>query len=453
MQTLSKENIQRVFKAYDIRGIANKEIDELLCFATGYALAKIFNKICVGYDHRKDSERFAINFIKGMNVFNKKPFFLGLCTTPIVQFSLAKLNCEIGVMITASHNPKEYNGIKIFTSSSELPDWEKIKKIILEEKYKIIEAFKKERRAEYVKKEIIPVYKEFLLKNFSFEKKFKVVVDGSNGLAGKILSELLTELGIEVIEIACELDPNFTLHAPDPSKEENTSLCKKAVKRANAFLGICLDGDGDRVIFIDERARFIPGDYTLAVLSLCYESPKVITEVKVSRGVLDFINTRGEVILERVGNPFLRKRVKKGEADIGGEYSGHYFFREYPIDDGIYTALKMLSLLEKEREKLGEIFDTIPKYFASPEYRIEVDESVKEKIVEDAKQYFSDLGKIIDIDGVRAEFEEGWILIRPSNTEPKISIRFEGKSKESYEKIFLLLSEFLKKYNIEVYDK
>ncbi|HIQ50135.1 MAG TPA: phosphomannomutase/phosphoglucomutase [Nanoarchaeota archaeon] len=451
MKTLEKSNVDKIFRAYDIRGIAGSEIDKALCFAVGYALSKFFKKICVAHDHRMSSEEFAKSLINGFTINGNKAIFIGMTPTPIVQFASRKLNCEAGVMITASHNPKEYNGIKVFRNDGERMNWEEVKKIILEEKQKIISLFSQSKEKEYEKLNVIPYYKEFLQNTFKFRKKYKIVIDGSNGPMGNLAKEILEGFGFETICIACEIDPNFPAHEPDPSKEKNTELCKKKVKQEKADFGLCFDGDGDRIIMIDEKSRFIPGDYLLAILSFLYEKPKVVTEVKASKAVIEFIQSRGgEVILERVGNVFVRKTMLKQSCDFAGEYSGHYFFKEYPVDDSLFAALKVISVIEKTNKPLGEIFDIIPKYYSSPEIRIKVGEKEKWKIVEEAKKYFSKLGNVIDIDGIRVETQNAWGLLRASNTEPKISIRIEGKTKSAYEDMLKKFLEFLKKQGIEV---
>lgn len=451
MKTLEKENLDKVFRAYDVRGIVNDEIDEALCFAIGYALGKLFEKICVGHDHRPNSEKFAKAIIRGLNTSGKTAVFLGLCPTPLVQFGAMQLGCDAGVMITASHNPKEYNGVKVFRRDCKRIEWEKIKEIILKEKNEIASRFEESGEPEYEEVEIREAYKKFLKTNFSFTKRFKVVIDGSNGPMGELAREVLSDFGFEVSCIACKVDASFPAHEPDPSKERNTELCKENVLKHKADFGLCFDGDGDRIIFIDEKARFIPGDYTLAIISLLYEKPKVVTEVKVSKAVVEFIERKGgSVVLERVGNVFVRKTLVEKNCDFAGEYSGHYFFREYPVDDGLYSALKVISVIEKLGKNLSEIFDDIPKYYSSPELRIRVGEDMKWKIVEDAKRYFAKSGKVIDIDGVRVESDDSWGLLRASNTEPKISLRVEGKTKESYESMFKKFVEFLKKYGVEV---
>ncbi len=454
MKTIEIENLNRVFRTYDIRGLDEKEIDELLCFAVGYALGKMFKKIVVGHDHRKNSEKYALALIKGINANEIKPIFIDLVPTPLVQYAMYHLKQDVSISVTASHNPKEYNGIKVFKRIDEITvrDWELIKKIIIQEREKILSFFNNRIEPEFTYRDIKKDYMNFIRNSFTFSKKFKIVIDGSNGPAGKLAEDIMKSFGFSVISIACDLDPEFSSHAPDPSKEKNTEMCKELVIENSFDLGICFDGDGDRVIFIDERGRFIPGDYALAILSLGISKPRVVTEVKVSKGVQEFIQARGSVTLERVGNIFIRKKIKNNKGNLGGEYSGHYFFSNYPVDDGIFTALKVLEVLENENKPLGELFDKIPRYIVSPEYRIKVSEDVKQKIIESAKNKFSKFidAKIIDIDGVRVEWKDAWFLIRPSNTEPKISLRFEGKNEKAFERTKNLLFDFLKSYGIKV---
>jgi phosphomannomutase/phosphoglucomutase len=453
--TLERENLDKVFKAYDVRGVVEKEIDGLLVFAIGYALGKLYpeTEVVVGHDSRKHSEKFAKEFIRGLNVFGVVPKFIGLCTTPMLYFAVSHLKAKLGVMITASHNPKEYNGVKISKTDEELSreEWENIKEIILECREEIENLFSENGDVKFERENILKGYKYFV-KGFSKSLKLKVVIDGADSFSGIVAKEVLEELGCDVTCVACEIDPNFSSHDPDPVKEVNTELCKQKVVEVEADLGICFDGDGDRVIFIDDKGRYISGDYGLAILSMQFFGKpfKVVTEVKASKAVIEFIESHGgKIIMERVGRPFIKKRMKEENADIGGELSGHYFFKGVAHDDGLVTVIKMLSLLEEKQTKLSKLFDFIPKYFASPEYRIECGEEEKFKIVEDAKKYFEKYGKnVIDIDGVRVEFENGWGLLRASNTEPKISLRFEAKTKEEYERILRLFSDFLVNYGL-----
>ncbi len=450
---LSKENLEKVVRSYDVRGIVERDINEVLFFAIGKAIAEILSpkKIFLGHDHRKGGKTFAEALALALNSCGITPAYLGMVTTPVVQFYAYRKKAS-GIMITASHNPKEYNGAKFF-----IENWEgfrdEMKEYILENAEKIKKEFKEFAKKKAEVEEIAPEeYKEFLLKSFSFEKEFTAVVDCSNGPAAKFAPEILSELGVKVFPIACEISQDFPAHEPDPCKEKNTVLCREYVRKRKADFGICFDGDGDRVIVISENAEHIPGDFGLGVLSLSYEKPKVVTEVKVSKGVVEFIENSlgGEVILERVGNVFVKKTLKERDLDLGGEYSGHYMFKEYPLDDGLYSALKFISVVDSSSEPLGKIVSRIPRYVSSPEYRIEVGEDKKWEIVEKAKNYFSNCGKIIDIDGIRVELDDAWFLIRASNTEPKISVRIEGRTQSTFEKTKQIVFGFLKLFGVEV---
>ncbi len=451
--TLSDENLERVFKTYDIRGIDRKEIDELFFFAIGYVVGKKNKSVVIGHDHRKNSEKYAKFLIKGLNSSGVIPKSLSLVPTFLVPFSVAVSNFSIGLYITASHNPPEYNGLKMYLKDkvTEKTDWEEIKQDVKNYRDEIISEFKrrKEENVNYEKIEILEKYLELLKGKFQFNKTHKISIDCSNGPMSIFAENIYGSFGIKIYTSSCNLDPNFSSHDPDPSKEGNLLLLKNNIQKNKTEVGIAFDGDGDRAIFLDENGVFIPGDKATYVLSLYYKNPKIILDVKSSASVIKSIEKNGgKVILEKVGGPFIRKRLMQENFDFGGEYSGHYYFRNLGYDDPVFASLILLSVIEKHGS-LSEIIKQIPNMISSEEYRIYVPEDKKYEIINKAKERFSKYKKI-DIDGVRIEIDDGWFLIRPSNTEPKISLRFEAESKETYQKIKKMIESFLKENEIEV---
>ncbi len=441
---LDRDNLDRIFKAYDIRGIDEKELNEKIYSITGFIVGKKYNKIVIGHDHRKNSEKYAKHLIKGINYSGKTPTFVSLVPAPIIGFLVYQKGFEIGLYVTASHNPPEYNGLKVVTKEEILPEviWEEWKKEIENNKEKINEILKIEEN--YQTKDPIEEYVKIIRDKIKLEKKHKILVDCSNGPISKFVDKIFTEEEIETT--SCFIDPNFSSHNPDPSKEKNIEHIKNKIDES-FDLGICFDGDGDRGIFISPKGKFIPGDKASYLISLYYEKPRVVLDVKVSDVIINKIKERGEVFLEKVGGPFMKSRMKKENADFGGEYSGHYYFRTLGYDDSIFALFIILKVIERTGKNLDELLDEIPKVISSEEYRIKVNN--KEKIISDAKEFFKNYD-LIDIDGVRVKVKDGWFLIRKSNTEPKISIRFESVKKDTYEEIKNLLNTFLKNYGLKV---
>ena len=430
---------KEIFRGYDIRGIYNKDLDENISYLIGRAYATILNekynsnKCIVGYDNRESSVSLTNSLIKGLNSSGVDVINLGLVTSPMLYFANEKLNIHSGIMVTASHNPKEYNGFKIaFDKQGEICGDEIIyfRDKVLSNKF--IE--KNGRVKEY---DIKNEYIDMMISKFNFKNKLKIVVDSGNGTASIIVKDIFDKLNLDVTYIFCDSDPNFPNHHPDPAEEENLEILKTKVKELNADLGIALDGDCDRVGIIDNKGNYIPSDYYMAIISKIIlpklDNKSVIFDVSCSKTLSDEIKKAGGTpIVYKTGNSYIKREMLKQNTLFGGEISGHTFFNDkfYGFDDGIYAGLRIVEIVD-EFGDVSNITDTFTKYYSTPVLKLNATDKSKVLIVEEFKNYMINNNyNINDIDGVRCEFEDGFLIVRYSNTTPKLTIRFEATTKE-----------------------
>jgi len=440
-----------IFKAYDIRGIYSSEIDERVAYRIGAAFGTLYpGKIAVGCDTRLSGPQLKEHFINGAISTGSETIDIGIVTTPIVVFAIKHLNCDGGVNITASHNPKEYNGFKLFDANAMPISYEsgigKLKEIFERENYS-------KGNGSSSKLAIKEDYINFILAlvRVKIENRLSVVIDGSNGAAGLYAPGAYMRLGMTVHELNCAADGNFPGHDPDPSKEENLLDARSKVKGVGADLGFVYDGDGDRLAVIDKDGTAIESSriFSLLVRHLLEEKPgaKIVHDVLVSGMATDTIKKyRGLAIPCRVGHTYIAQKMMEEAAELGGELSGHYYFKEtFFADDAILASLKIVELISQEGKRLSELIKDFPEYLS--EYiRISVKESEKFSFIKDLKVELDKEGYALDyLDGVKVIFENGWALFRASNTEPKISIAYEAKDKEEYNKIKNFVQSIIKK--------
>lgn len=448
----------RIFRAYDIRGIYGKDFDEKDAESIGKAFASLAkpNIVCVGCDNRESSQAIMEALIKGLVESGVDVIDVGVLPTPVLNFSVINLKADGGIMITASHLPKEYNGFKICKpGASPLMEDE------IQEIRKIVEknAFYDSGKMGIVsKKDVLDSYVSHVLSKIKMGRKIRVAVDSGNGVAGPVIERVFSKLGIESKFLFCDMDCNFPNHHPDPTIEENLCCIKKNVIDDGHELGIALDGDGDRAVFIDENGNSLKGDQALALFAreiLEKKNATIFTEVRGSRMLSDDVKAHGgNLVMGRIGHSFIKKQMKDDESmEIAGEVSGHIFFRENgSIDDGIFAACKMVQLVSCSDKSLSQMVSTLPKYYSTPEIRLETTEDMKFEAVEEMKKEFKNMEKdpqnriisINETDGIRVEFEDGWGLFRASNTSPMFSMRFEActeKRMKEIEKIFMEKAE------------
>lgn len=453
------ENINpNIFRGYDIRAIYGKDLDENIAYTIGLAYAKYiknngYDRCVIGRDNRSSSlplsEALIQGIIEGDNI---EVVDIGLVTTPMYYYGQIFLNdgknIMPGIMITASHNPKEYNGMKMTVNDFGNACGEMIQEFrrFVEENSKKEVNNEREVIGHVVKENVREGYLNLVKKSIDLgDKKIKVVVDTANGTASIIAQEMFDMFKdkIEMIPLYMESDPEFPNHHPDPSVESNNEDLKKAVLENKADLGIGIDGDGDRVGIIDENGKMIFADF-YAIIVWRYLMDKVtnkkaLFDVKCTKSLADEIEKLGGTpVCYRTGNSYMKAKMRDDDFMFGSELSGHVWFRDkWPnIDDGLYAGLRLIEIMSKTGKSITEMLEGINKYYSTPEIKFEASDDVKFKIIEKIKEYCIDKGyKINDIDGVRAEFDNGWALVRASNTGPNITARFEGKTEEDMEKI------------------
>jgi len=431
-----------IFRAYDIRGVYPRELNEELAYRIGLAFGKFLGggRIAVGMDARKSGPALKENLIKGLREMGLEVTDIGMVPTPLLYFAVAKNRMEAGIMITGAHSPKEYNGVKLCGKNGLCLSYEtgvgEVEKIVKEG----VEASGREGGIK--KMEVENDYLNFVLDKVKFERPLRVVIDAGNGAAGKVSSELFRRLGCEVIELYCEPDGDFPNHHPDPLVKETLKDLQRKVVESKADLGIALDGDGDRVSFVDERGGIFPDNNAFALIIENIlernKGKKVLYEVLCSKVIEDVIKRmKGIPVLSRVGHSYIQKTMFDEDCVLGGETSGHYYFREnFSYDDGVFGAVKLAELLSRSGKRMSELAEGLPFYLTSDDTRIECPDDRKFRVVERLKEKFKKEGrKIVDLDGVKVIFENSWFIARPSNTQPAIVLRWEAKDKKEFERV------------------
>lgn len=453
-----------IFREYDIRGIVDKDIDEDVAkliakgFAT-YLKERGSNEVIVGCDTRESSLPFKNAFLQGLKESGCIAIDVGYALSSMIYFARKYYDIDGACIITASHNPPEYNGFKLCHGLNAITGEEiqKIKEIILNERFvsgngKIIRVCEGEKFEKNGK--IVNPSKDYfneLKKRTKIEKKLKVVVDCGNATPSLFIPKFLEELGCEVIKLFCELDARFPNHIPDPAHIENYNALVKKVLEEGADLGMLFDGDGDRVGFVDSEGNILLGDVILTILIRemlpKHKGAKVIVELKDSEIVVEETKRLGGIpIFWKTGHALLDKKVFEEKALLCGEMSCHYWITDnwYYFDDAIYAMCKILEIASKK--SLNDIYKELPKYENTPEYRIPCEEERKFIVVKNlVEKLKSKCKQAITLDGIRGYIYDGWFLIRASNTQPIISLRCEARSKDGLEKI----KRFLEPYLIE----
>ncbi|NDV23922.1 phosphomannomutase/phosphoglucomutase [Desulfovibrio sp. JC022] len=437
-----KEIRKEIFRAYDIRGVVDQDFDEEWVERLGRACgtwfrAKGWDRAVLGHDCRHSSPAYQQAVGRGLNKSGVDVLFLNLIPTPALYFAAKKLGYKAGVMITASHNPPEFNGFKVWGGETTIHTDD------IQEIYNIMESgdfIDGSGMASY--HNIVPYYIEDLLSGIKLKRPLKVVLDGGNGAGGHIALEMLRQAGAEVVPQYCEPDGDFPNHHPDPVVAEYMGDLFKAVVEHGAEVGIGLDGDADRIGAVDELGNLVPGDRLVALYAreMLERKPgeTVVADVKCSHLLFDDISKHGgEPLMARTGHSVMKAKMIETGAGLGGEMSGHIFFsdRFYGFDDGLYSALRLLEILSATEVPLSKMWDEWPRTFFTPELRVEYPEEIKFKLVENAAQELAKDYEVISIDGVRVVFEGGWALVRASNTQAALTLRFEASSQEQLSEI------------------
>ncbi len=431
-----------MFREYDIRGIAGKDMteDDVVLIGKGvgtFLLQHGCSKLTVGRDCRLTSDQYSEKIIEGLLSTGCDVVDIGVCPTPVLYFSIQHLDQEGGVMVTASHNPPEYNGFKlcIGTDSIHGKDIQKILGIINDK------SFVQGKGALSVVDVVTP-YKDFVEKNITLSKPLKVGVDAGNGTAGPVAVPILKNLNCRVYDIYCDMDGTFPNHEADPTVAKNMEDLIALVKEKGLDIGIGYDGDGDRLGVVDEKGNIIFGDKLMIIFAREILSRKpgatFISEVKCSKTMYDDIEKHGgRAIMWKTGHSLIKKKMKVEDAEMAGEMSGHMFFadRYLGYDDAIYASCRLLEILSDTGKNLSDLLSDVPETYTTPEIRVECPDDKKFSVVEKVTEYFRERYNVIDIDGVRVLFDDGWGLVRASNTQPALVLRFEAMSEKRLQEI------------------
>ncbi len=440
-----------IYRAYDIRGVYGKDLTDAEAEKIGKAYATYAGggDIAVGRDCRLSSPSLRNALVKGLVSAGCTVTDVGMVPTPLLYYAIQHYKKDGGIMITGSHNAPQYNGFKLCKGAETLfgEQIQEVRKIAQSGKYRT-------GKGRVIEKNVVEDYVKYVKERTTVHKKLRVVVDGGNGVGGLIGSRLLKEIGCEVVELYCEPDGRFPNHFPDPTVDANVLDLISAVKKEKADLGISFDGDADRLGIVDDKGGIVRGDQSLILFSREIlkemKGATVIFEVKCSQALVEDIKEHGGVpLMYRTGHSYIKKKMKETNAPLAGEMSGHFFFadRYYGYDDGIYSGLRMAQLLSEKDEKLSDIMAKLPKYYSTPEIRIHAPEDKKFLIVKEVTEEFQKQKyDVVTVDGARVEFGDGWGLVRASNTEPALILRFEAKTPERLEAIENTVKEKLAKY-------
>ena len=426
-----------IFREYDIRGIAETDLlspgVELLGKAIGtYFIRRAGSNVNLGRDCRVSSDRLHTALLKGLQSAGCHVTDVGVIPTPLLYYSAFHLKASGGVMITGSHNPAEYNGFKVMAGKSTIhgAEIQEILRIITEEDF----ASGDGSQQTY---DIITPYVNEIASKFNFTRRVKVVLDGGNGTAGPAMHRLLEKLNVDATEIFFEMDGRFPNHHPDPTVEANLTHLQDAVKAQGAELGIAFDGDADRIGAIDENGVVIWGDYLLLIYAreILTRKPGAtfIGEVKCSQVLYDQIEKLGgKPIMYKTGHSLIKAKMKEENAELAGEMSGHIFFADqyYGFDDALYAACRLIDIVANSGKPLSAQTAGLPALVSTPEIRIDTPDEIKFEVVAKVAAHFRKTHKIFDIDGARVLFPKGWGLVRASNTQPVLVMRFEAETPE-----------------------
>lgn len=432
-----------IFREYDIRGMVGKDLSAETVVSIGrgfgtYAARKGVGSLMLGRDCRLSSPSLRDAMAEGLLSTGVNVVDVGICPTPLLYFSIVRFGGEGGVMVTGSHNPPEFNGFKMCVGAATLygEQIQEIRRII--EKGDFASGKGKETR-----REVVPDYREYVKSNISIPRRLKVVVDAGNGTAGPVAPPLFRDLGMEVVELFCEMDGSFPNHFPDPTIPENLRFLIRAVREERADVGIAYDGDADRIGAVNEKGEVLYGDYLLILFAREILGRKpgatVISEVKASQNLYDDIARHGgRPVMWKAGHSLIKKKMREESAEVAGEMSGHIFFadRYLGFDDAIYASARLFEILAHSDRPLSEMLSDLPPVVATPEIRVTCSDEDKFLVVEKVAAIVRPQAKeVIDVDGVRALFDGGWGLVRASNTQPVLVLRFEGKDRKTVERI------------------
>lgn len=450
-----------IFRAYDIRGIYQQDLNEETAKLIGQAYGTYLIKqqkenqskpleVVVGRDNRTHGESLQKSLIQGIQSTGINVTNIGLATSPLLYFSICQGGFDGGINVTASHNPKEFNGFKLQSRDAHAICGEKIQEIL-----KIIQKGEfLEGKGAYTENNFFEDYLRKINRITKIKGKTKVVIDAGNGVSGKFAPELFELLGCEVVPLYCDLDGNFPNHQPDPEVEANLVDLKKMVLIEKADFGIAFDGDGDRTGIVDAEGNHYPADLLILLLArdVLTRNPgtSVVYDLKATEILAEeILKFGGKPVMSPTGHSFVEELMQETGALLGGELSGHIFIAEnyYGFDDAFLAAAKILEIVTNSGKTLQEHFKDLPKTYNTPEIKLGCAENMKFEVVQKITDYFLKKYDCLTIDGVRINFGDGaWGIVRASNTSPKLTLRFEAKSSEKLEQIKREVLDYLKTY-------
>ncbi|WNG50732.1 phosphomannomutase/phosphoglucomutase [Archangium minus] len=450
-----------IFREYDIRGLVDKDLTVEVVELLGKGLGTVVRRkggrsIVVGRDCRESSTRFRDALCRGLTSTGLNVLDVGVVPTPLTYFAANTLPVDGLAMITGSHNPPEYNGFKIGAGKTTFhgPEIQALRKLIEARDFE-----QSPLPGTVTPYDIHTPYYHFVRQTVKVGRKgMKIVIDAGNGTGGAVAVPLFQSMGFDVVPLFCDMDATFPNHHPDPTVVENMQDLIAAVKREKAEVGIAYDGDSDRIGVVDDQGNILWGDQIMILFSryVLKESPgaAIVGEVKCSYTLYDDIAKQGgKPVMWKAGHSLIKAKMKEEHAELAGEMSGHIFFknRYFGFDDAIYSSARLLEILTHEKAKLSELLADVPKTFASPELRVDTVEEKKFEIVKRATEWLRQAGHaLVDVDGVRVTFPDGWGLIRASNTQPILVLRFEARTPERLEEIRQLIEGTVEKMQREV---
>jgi phosphomannomutase/phosphoglucomutase len=434
---------EHIFREYDIRGVVGEDLTEETVYTVARAIGTFYQangatRVSIGRDARASSPPFRDLMIRGLTETGCDVIDVGMVPTPVLYYTLFTEDVDAGVMITGSHNPSNYNGFKICLNKSSIfgDQINQIKSIALNGNFAT-------GQGSAIERDVVPGYSDFIASNVKLgARKLKVVVDAGNGMGGFIGAPLYKAMGCEVIELFCEPDSRFPNHHPDPTVLENMRFAIDAVHEHQADLAIAFDGDADRIGVVDEKGKVIWGDQLMVIFAraILEEQPGAtfIAEVKCSQTLFDDIAKHGgNAIMWKVGHSLIKSAMKEKGAALAGEMSGHIFFahRFFGFDDALYAGARLLEILSHTDAPLSSLLADLPPTINTPEIRFDCPDDKKFAVVAKLTEEFKKTHKVIDIDGARVLFEHGWGLVRASNTQPVLVMRFEADSESHLKEI------------------
>lgn len=440
---IPKDIPETIFRAYDIRGLADQQLNDGVVYAIGLAIGSEAldqgqQSLIVAADGRHSSPRIHDALIRGLMDSGRDVIDIGTVPTPLMYFATQQLGTQSGVMITGSHNPADYNGLKIVLAGHALSG-----PAIQALRQRIVTKDLATGKGQLHNQEIEQSYIDYIINDVAIAQPLKIVIDAGNGVAGAIAPRLFEELGCEIIPLYCDVDGNFPNHHPDPTVEANLADLKKVVAQHKADLGIAFDGDGDRLGVVTASGKFVPADRLLMLLAQDVVSRNpgadVLFDVKCTRNLNTLIsNYGGRPIMWKSGHSFMKEKMLETGALLGGEFSGHIFFKErwFGFDDGMYAAARLIEILSTSDPDLDLQLEAFPESISTPELKVETSEDAKFSTVDQliSRGNFGE-GKLSTLDGVRVDYPDGWGLVRASNTTPMLILRFEADTEQAMSRI------------------